>query len=107
MRTVDHRVDQLARAARPLLDHAFCRRPDGGVCRIDTPRAAAPAWRQSDVSQAPLTICRAVYRRQPFSDPSTAPTKNRPNAHRYSACRAKGHGPKRKGQGRKARAAQG
>jgi hypothetical protein len=53
MRAVDHRVDQLARAARPSLDHAFCRRPDGGVCRIDTPRAAAPAWRQSDVSQAP------------------------------------------------------
>src|SRR5450830_975988 len=35
---VDHLVDQIAFAARKLLDHAFRRGPDGFVCSMDTCR---------------------------------------------------------------------
>lgn len=35
---VDHLVDQIAFAARQLLDHALRRGPDGFVCSMDTCR---------------------------------------------------------------------
>ena len=69
---VDHLVNEIAFAARQLLDHALRRSPDGFVCPMDTCREQQHERGVSEVHGKTQKIRTAVYRLFSFSyQPST------------------------------------